>query len=99
MRSSIIHRSISRPKLIGGVAARVFSLLSGLGVLVIYLQAWPLLLVLPPLYWIGRWITGRDAKAVDVYVIYMREADVLDPWVKPTVSRMRPPGFGRGLNC
>lgn len=99
MRESTIHQSLNRTKLIMGVGDKAFALEIALFVIALNLQVWVLGLLIVPLHMFFRWLYAKDDVAINAYLVYQKEADVYDPWVRPAVTQERPEGFGRGLHC
>lgn len=99
MRSSTIHPSLQRRKVLMGVGDKAFALEVCLAVVALNLQAWGLLALLVPVHFVLRWLYAKDDMTLNAYISYQREADWYDPWVRAHVRRGRPAGFGRGLHC
>lgn len=97
MRSSTIHASLNRPRLTAGVGSELFLTELLLALAFGLLQAYALLLVLPPLHAFLRWVYRLDPIALAAYRRYAREADLYDPWTHDGARAMRPRGFGREL--
>lgn len=97
MRQSTVHASLNRKKLIMGVDARVFGLEAALVGIIVSLQVWPFLPLLPVLHLLARWAQARDDRMVEASVRYSREPDAWDPWHHHAVVERRPSGYGKGL--
>lgn len=97
MRSSVFHASLNRPRLTAGVGSEVFLTELLLALAFGFLQAYALLLLLPPLHYFLRWIYRHDPIALAAYRRYSREADHYDPWTHAAARAQRPRRWGRGL--
>lgn len=98
-RTSVFHPSLSRPRLVMGIGSEAFGLESAFAVMAINLQSWPLGIFVVPLHLFFRWLYRTDAVLLRAYLRYLKEADLYDPWVRQSIARMRPHGYGRGLHC
>lgn len=99
MRTSTVHLSLNRPKVIMGVNGKVFGTEAGLIAIFVALQIYLFLLFIPIIHALARWAQSRDANLVEAAVKFSREKDAWDPWHHPAVVSKRPKGFGRGLPC
>ena len=62
MRSpSIVHMSLNRPRLVGGIGSEAFGLIVVMGVMAMNLRSLPIALSVPPLYVFLRWVYRKDA--------------------------------------
>jgi type IV secretory pathway TrbD component len=99
MRQSVIHMSLNRQKLIMGIGDKAFVAEVGILLIALNLQVWLLMPMVVPLHYFFRWLYRKDSIALNAYTNYQKEADVYDPWVRPSVTKARPHGFGRGMHC
>jgi type IV secretory pathway TrbD component len=98
-RSSTFHPSLNRPRLVMGIGTEAFGLESSMAVMALNLHSWVLGVFVVPMHLFFRWLYRSDAALLRAYLRYVKEADLYDPWVRESVLRMRPVGFGRSLHC
>ena len=97
--ASTIHTSLNRKRLVMGVGELIFGTEAGLILAFVLFEAYPLIPLIPLLHYLFRWIYRNDHFAIEGYMRYMKEADLYDPWVRPSITSARPKGHGRGLHC
>ncbi len=99
MRQSVFHASLNRPKLVMGVGDKAFGVESAVFALALNFQVLILLPLPFLLHLFFRWLTKKDPIALEAYMKYMREADLYDPWVRPSTTESRSLGYGRGIHA
>lgn len=80
-----------------GIDANLFGMEAALLGMIVSLQKWPFLVLLPILHALARWAFARDEQMVVAAMKYSKEPDLWDPWHHPRVVDARARGFGKGL--
>jgi type IV secretion system protein VirB3 len=97
----VVHRSLHEQRLLMGApyGLAVMNLTTSVAMVVI-LGIWLYAGVAIAFHILSVWTGKRDPHLLAVYLRYVRQDDVYDPWPRSAQKQgARPEGFGRGLLC
>ena len=96
-RSSTFHTSLQRARLILGVEKGSFAVLVLLTMFFLVAQFYAGFAISLLGYFIARWMTKKDDSFVGAFAKYLQEEHTFDATPRPSDSKNRPKGWGRGV--
>lgn len=99
-RASVFHPSLHRDRAMMGVEQTAFMAVAFSGAACFAMGLYiPLVVVVPVMFLLARWMTKKDHHFMPIFLRYMDEGDAYSALPRPADWNNRPHGWGRGLPC